>query len=300
MINLKNIKNQKISDTKLLEALFYTFPLSFIVGNLIVSMHFLLFIIISLVYIKKHNLDLRFNKLNFLPTVFFLYIIASTIIQFPNIFEVFAETLNIEEKKIPLESDPIFKSFLLIRFIILIIIVDTLFFNKILKFEKIFIFSLFCTSFVSMDIIIQSIIGYDIFGFPSLENGTNIKNSGPFGEEHIAGGYIQKFSFISFFSIYFINLKNKNLNKILLISIIVLHAVAILLAGNRMPMILFLFGCFIIIFFVKNFRFIMFLSIIIFSSIFFIISANNQSIKKSYISFYNDIEIFSDIKKKYK
>ena len=86
MINLKNIKNQKISDTKLLEALFYTFPLSFIVGNLIVSMHFLLFIIISLVYIKKHNLDLRFNKLNFLPTVFFLYIIASTIIQFPNIF----------------------------------------------------------------------------------------------------------------------------------------------------------------------------------------------------------------------
>ena len=118
MINLKNIKNQKLSDTKLVDILFFTFPLSFIIGNLIVSIHLLLFTIISLVYIKRHNLNLRFNKLNFLLTVFFLYLIVSTIIQFPNIFEVFVESLSKKIEKIPLENDPIFKSFLLIRFLI--------------------------------------------------------------------------------------------------------------------------------------------------------------------------------------
>ena len=47
MFKLKTYKNQKISEIQLVQILFYTFPLTFIVGNLIVSLHSLIFIIAS-------------------------------------------------------------------------------------------------------------------------------------------------------------------------------------------------------------------------------------------------------------
>ena len=53
MINLKINKNQKTNETRLVQILFYTFPLWFIVGNLAVSLHTLLFIGASLFLIKK-------------------------------------------------------------------------------------------------------------------------------------------------------------------------------------------------------------------------------------------------------
>ena len=53
MINLKTLKNQKFNKFKLLEVLFYTFPISFILGNLILSLHLFIFLVISLFVIKK-------------------------------------------------------------------------------------------------------------------------------------------------------------------------------------------------------------------------------------------------------
>ena len=78
-------------------------------------------------------------------------------------------------------------------------VLDILISNKILHFKKFFLSSLICTSFVSVDVILQYFAGYDLFGYES--NG--VKNSGPFGEEWIAGSYLQKFSFFSFFFIFF-------------------------------------------------------------------------------------------------
>ena len=74
MTNLKNIKNQKFYNSKLIEILFFTFPLSFIIGNLIISIHLLLFIAFSLLLIKKSQLPFRFNKFNYLLIIFFLYL----------------------------------------------------------------------------------------------------------------------------------------------------------------------------------------------------------------------------------
>ena len=111
MINLKNIKNQKNIDIKLVEILFYTFPVSFIIGNLILSAHLLLFIILSLVLIINRNLIFEINKLNFIPIIFFVYLFLSTAIQFPGIFDVWVEIKNLNLDNIPLKNDPIFKSF---------------------------------------------------------------------------------------------------------------------------------------------------------------------------------------------
>ena len=66
MINLKSDKNQKTNESRLVQILFYTFPLWFIVGNLAVSLNTLLFIAASLFLIKKKQQTFRFNNLNWL------------------------------------------------------------------------------------------------------------------------------------------------------------------------------------------------------------------------------------------
>ena len=295
MINLKNIKNQKHIDIRLVEILFYTFPVSFIIGNLILSAHLLLFIILSLVLIRKQNLTFRVNKLNFIPIIFFLYLFLSTAFQVSDIFDTWSEIWNVDLEEFPLKDHPTVKSFLLIRFILLVIIIDILFFNKILNLKKLFLVSLFCTSFVSFDIIIQYLLGYDIFGLEKLEAE---RYSGPFGNESIAGGYLQRFSLLSFFCFYFLNIGKKNFNNLLFFFLITIHAVAILLSGNRMPLLIFLFGCFLVFILVKNFRFIMSLSMAAFISIFFVITANNQYIGDRYSTFIAEINIFEHLKVK--
>ena len=295
MINLKNIKNQKYSDVKFVEILFCTFPISFIIGNLILSAHLLLFIIVSLILIKKRDLPFRINKINLIPIFFFLYFFLSTSVQFPNIFDIWVEIKNIEIKNIPLENDPIFKSFLLIRFVLLVLVVDILLFNKILNLKKLFFVTLLCTTFVSIDIIIQYLLGSDIFG---LKSSTGAVYSGPFGDESIAGTYLQRFSLLSFFFFYFVGFEKNNMNKFLLFIVITLHSTSILLSGNRMPFLTFLLGCFLVIILVKNFRFIMSLSMTAFIAIFFIITANDQIIKSRYSTFIAEINLFKHIEGK--
>jgi len=281
MFNLKYIKNQKFNETIIVEVLFYTFPLWFIIGNLAVSINTLLFIVVSLLVIQRKQLTFRFNNLNWLLIIFFSYFFISTTIHFlsPGI-------LNDRLENFSLENNPIFKSFVLIRFLILVIVIDTLFFNKILNLKKLFLSSLLCTSFVSFDVILQYIMGFDLFGFKSLYTW----NSGPFGDERIAGGYLKNFSFFSFFYIFAIY-KNKNFSKPLLFIIIIFHLLAILLAGNRMPMVLFLFGCVFIIFFIRNLRIVMTLSLIIFISIFFLLIKNDKNYRHAYERLLGDINI---------
>ena len=56
MIKLKDIENQIINENKLVEVLFYSFPLSFIIGNLLLNLHLLIFIVASLFLIQKKKI----------------------------------------------------------------------------------------------------------------------------------------------------------------------------------------------------------------------------------------------------
>ena len=137
MISLKSSKNQKFNEIKLVEILFYTFPLWFIIGNLAVSINTLLFIITALFLIQKKRLPFRFNNSCWLLIVCFLYIFLSTTIQY------LSPGLLYEWSFIHpglIKYDPIIKSLLLSRFIILIIVIDVLIFNKILNLKKLFLF----------------------------------------------------------------------------------------------------------------------------------------------------------------
>jgi len=295
MIYLNILKKQKFKEMKLVEILFYALPLSFIAGNLILSVNVLLFIIFSFLLIKKENLTYRFNNANWFLIIFFLYLFLSTLIQF-NDYDMWIQKARAafaeqpaeknllpiwQKKKLTLENHPIFKSLLLIRFVFLIFVIDTLFYNKILSLKKFFLSSFLCTTFVSLDILFQYIFGFDIFGMES--NGRY--NSGPFGNELISGGYLQTFSFFSFFYVFSIY-KNKNLLKPGIYFIIAIHALAIAFSGNRMPLLLFLFGCAILIILIKKIRVVMSVGLAISIAVFLIVLVNDKSIKAPFQNFY--------------
>ena len=286
MNNLINIKNQKINENTLIELLFVFFPISFIIGNLALSLNLLLFLIISLFVIKKNNITLRFKKYYWIPIIFFAYLFINTYFQFSN------ETiLGKAIEKFSFTSSPIFKSIILIRFILLIFVVDILLEKKILNLEKFFLSSLICTSFVSFDVIFQFIFGYDIFGF----KGSGRWNSGPFNDEFIAGSYLQKFSFFSIFYLLEI-FKNTKINKLLISLIISFHLIAVLLAGNKMPLLLFLFGFFLIFISFRNLRQIILISTILFLLVFTFLFQANSNIKNSYIGFAKSVISLINIK----
>ena len=288
MINLKTLKNQKFNKFKLLEILFYTLPISFIVGNLILSLHLCIFLIMSLFIIKKEKLNFNFQRSYWLILVFFLYFFLSTVIQY-NIPGVLNDAIFSQNTS--WESHPAFKSFLLIRFLILVFIIDILFFNQIIKLKNLFLITCICTSFVSIDIIIQYFSGVDLFGLKSSGN----RNSGPFGDELIAGGYLGKFSFLTFFYISELS-KNKKFN-FLLIFIVAVHLLGILLSGNKMPMLLFFFGSFLILIFIKQLRLTMVCGILIFILASLLIFKNDPVMNNTYTSFFNQINLINYFKK---
>ena len=279
MFKLKNNIDQKINEVKLVQILFYMFPLSFLVGNLLVTLNLLLLVLISLIVLKKEQLKFSFKSSYWLLIFFFVYIILLTTIQFQRPGYLYDITNWWEFK-----SDPTYKSFFLLRFLVFIFIIDVLFSNKILKLNNFFLVSLICTSFVSFDIIFQYLTGYDVFGYKGSEMPP--RNSGPFGDEWISGSYLQKFSFFSFFYIFGIY-KNIKFKNTLLISIIIIHLTALLLSGNRMPFILFIFACILIILLIKKLRITMSLSLIIFLAIFSLIIKNDPTIKNYYYTIWD-------------
>ena len=92
--------------------------------------------------------------------------------------------------------------------------VNILFVNMIINLKKLFLFCLICSSFVCIDIFFQYINGTDLFGYKNLID----RNSGPFGDEFIAGSYLLKYSFFSFFGFLALN-KNKKYSSFFLIII---------------------------------------------------------------------------------
>jgi len=271
-INIFDIK-------KIVEILFYTFPISFIIGNLALTLHLLIFITFSFFFIINKKLTIRFNNSSWILVAFFLYFILSTTIQYqsPGLLNEKAEFWSYRT---------ISKSILLTRYLFLVIILDILFYNNILKIKNFFLTSLFCTIFVSLDIVLQYINGADLFGFES----EGVRNSGPFGEEKIAGSYLQKISFFSFFYIMTF-FKNNNQKKFFLIFIVALNSAAMILAHNKMPILLLLFGYILIFLFIKKLRIQSISALIIFLITFFIIIGNDQNIKQKYTGFLHSVII---------
>lgn len=250
VFNAKNILNILIS----------ILPISFIAGNLIINLNLILIVFLSFLFYWREILNTKLLFFDKLIIIIFVYTIFTSVI---NTFEQIGglETLTLN------------KTISFLRFLFFYFAMRFLIEKNIFNLKFFFISATLCSIFVSLDLIYQFINGEDIFGYSNSLSINSGKMSGPFGEEQIAGSYLQRFSIFSFFliSVYLLNLNHKK-KIIIYISLLILFFSSMLLAGNRMPIILFImFWSFLFILEdrIRKYGIIFFIAIIILSYLFF-------------------------------
>ena len=274
-MTLKKIYN---NNALLMNLVFGFFPISFVLGNLIININLLLFCCLGIFYLKSKILTTKFDFPIKIIFLFFFAVLLSTLLSF-------IRSLYLQEYE-DYELSKLIKSIAFLRFYLLLIIIYLLNKNGILNFKYFFLFATCSTFVVSLDIIYQYIYGVNTIGFKGLA----LHNSGFFGDELIAGGFIKNFSFFSIFFVTFL-LRDKKVTKFLFtIFTVCILGTGILLSGNRMPLVLFFLGLFLIFLFSDNLKKIVVISILgllfIFGSIFFL----DNDLKNTYVKFYLNIK----------
>ncbi len=289
--NIQKLFKEKVF---LLSFLLATIPVSFIAGNTIINLNIILFLMIAFSFYKLSVFKIKYFFLDKLIFAFFLLIIFSGIY---NDISFYINSYEFSKWKGPFSTT--IKSLAFSRFLILYIIIRFLYENKKINLKLFFITCTIFSLFVSFDIFYQFIFGKDIFGYVS--HGRKI--SGPFGDELIAGGYLQRFSIISFFlfPLFFEKLGKQRLIFITLF-IFIITLMAIILSGNRMPLILFCFSIFLICIFEKHIRKFFITIVILFLLVFVTIFKTSDTVRENFLSFqsqiYSIVEFFYDDEKK--
>ena len=139
-----------------------------------------------------------------------------------------------------------------LKYLLLYIVLRFLIEKNIISLKFFFISCSFSVFFVSFDIFLQFVNGKDIFGFV----GQGRKLAGPFGDELIAGGFIQRFSLFAFFllPLFFYHKISKKFYKFIIPIFFIIFFIGLIIAGNRMPTLIFLFTIFLVIIFQKQTR----------------------------------------------
>ncbi len=278
----------KINFTKInfVNFLLALFPFSFIAGNMLININLLLLIIFSLIFFKKDFIGIKFYFLDKIIFLFFLLIIFTGII---NDLYFFSEKMAWKGY-----FSTVKKSIYFLKYLILYIVLRLLIEKNIINLKKFFIFCSIATLFVSFDIFFQFIFGKDIFGFEALSGSRKL--SGPFGDELIAGGFIQRFSLFAFFVLpFFYPQKSKAISKFAIPTLFIIFFIGIILSGNRMPMLLFILTIFLITVFNSQTRKFFFPFIVIFSLLFTVIYNSNATVKNNFKSFFYTVHNMYEI-----
>ncbi len=220
--------------------IFYSIPILFLIGRASVDffftylgLNFLLFRIII-----ERDLAIIKNKIFLFGLLFcFLLIFIS----------IFSTNLQVS----------LFKSLTYLRFVLFfgatVYIIQSKYFDK----KIFFYFLILGLSILNIDIIIQYIFKYDIFGYEPVKNSINsYRYSGLYGDEFIAGGYIQKFLLI--FILF--NVSNPKIfyKKYFFEIIVTLSIIVILITGDRMPLINVVYSIIFLFVFFKSIRIYLF------------------------------------------
>ena len=256
-------------------------PLSFIAGNLVLNLNIIILIIISLIIYRDKIFKFEYDFLDKLIITFFAYIISISLINFFS---------NLSENNNSLDIMILKKSFFYLRFLLLYFVIRYLLVENKINFKILFFSSSICCLFVSLDLIYQYIFGFDIFGIEYVDRR---RMSGPFGDELIAGSYIQRFSLFLIFSIPLLErFKNKKISFLILSFVIFLLLFSVILSGNRMPLVLLMFTLFLIFISEKNLRKFFLLFIFISSILILSVYNFNQSYQKHLDRYYDRVTEF--------
>ena len=232
MIQTKAFEQKKIKNNPYLfiNLIFGFFPISFVIGSLFVNLNIVLIICLGLFHLKSKIFTTKLDLSVKIIFLFFVVVLLSSSLSLIKFlyFDGYGDNNFLRFSK----------SILFFRYFLLLLVIFLLNKFDILNFKYFFIVAAFSSTIISLDIIYQYIFGHNILGLTT----SGIRNSGFFGDEHIAGGYILRFSF---FAIFFAILFSQNKTYIKFISIIIIICIlglGMLFSGNRMPLILFLFG----------------------------------------------------------
>ena len=272
--NLYKIRNLNFDLIFFINLSFCIFPLTYILGNLLLNLNLLILCLLGIIYLKKKLFYFKPDLFITSIILFFFLIFFSTLIN--------SKILNHEEFEIK-KLENLFKSIIFLRFLLLLIIIYLLSKYDVINFRYFFYSAAFFSTALALDVIYQYVLGRDIFGF---ESGLN-RNSGFFGnDEPIAGGYIERFAFFTFFLVFFLTIKKKSKNLFFTSLIIYVLLVGAMLAGNRMPLVLLLTGLVMIFIFIHEFRKPIISAFVIFLITFAVVANNNTYMKSNYLSFY--------------
>ena len=251
------------------QLLFYSFPIILFFPSGVINLHITLFTIFGLITIYRLK---KKNKIIFVD-----YFI---------LFFFFLNFINTLNNFLTLNDEILVKSIFSFRFFIFFWVIRSLLVYKIVGLLPLSIISLTSSILLSIDIFLQHLTGFDIFGFPPFSGRFN----GFFEHEAIAGSYIQKFLLISLLTILLLN-QNKIMKIITITLIINILGLGILLSLDRMPFIIFIFIIVILFFLMKNYRIIFFSNLIIVSILFLSLFKNYEIISSRYQYFNRDINI---------
>ena len=241
--------------------LFILFPISFIIGNLVLNLNFLLFVLFGCVYLTKKNVKFEYN---FLILLFLIFCIALIISSFFNQF-------NID------------KSFLYLRFLAFYYICFYILKEKIFRIDRIFYYYAIFVAIVCFDLIIQYTFGYNIIGFEKNELGP----TSFFRDEKIAGSFVQNFGFYLIFMIFYKFKENNFIDLIIKSFLISLISISIFISFQRIPMVVWIFFLtFYGIVYYKSKLLPILLSFVILTL--FVSSFSSKEIVESYSSFYDN------------
>ena len=214
------MKNSYLSAPNFLNFLIYLFPLAFILGNFFINIEIVLISLIGILFYKNQLFDFKKDYILILIIIFFSIVILATLI------EIYKNPESFELKK----------AILFLRYLIFLIVLRCMVLKEHFNFKMFLLSCLLFSSFLSIDIIFQYSFGFNILGWETGEH----RRSSFFGSEFIAGGYIQRFSVLGIFVIPFF--LKKNYHKIIVAFLaLIICFLGILLSGNRMPTIMFLF-----------------------------------------------------------
>ena len=227
---------------KLINYLIALIPLSIVLGNLAININVILICIIGLISYGKKIFFIEDKKYQYLIYAFFLYLIFIT---FVNNFPQFEEHFFYKEN--------FFKSIFFLRFLLFFLVINKLIEEGNFNFKFFIISCSFFSFFLAADIIIQITFGKDLFGNLVTSN----RPSGFFGDENIAGGYLQKFIFFFIF-LSSASIKNTKIRLLTIMFLFLLFFIPVTLTGNRMPIIIYLASCMLFFIIEKKFKLVFF------------------------------------------
>jgi hypothetical protein len=243
----------------LINLLIALIPFTIILGNLAININIILICIFGITLYKLQIFKVDKKLYQYLIYSFFLYLILITLITNINLIINFVPKIaglyfNVTKD---LYVENIIKSFMFLRFLILFLVINKLFEKNNFNLKFFYISCSFFVFLISLDIIIQSVFGKNLLGNPIVYN----RPTSFFGNEYIAGGYIQKFSL--FFMFLFVSYVNENKKNFYFFILSISFLIPIILTVNRMPMLMYISSIFLIFFLRKQFKSILIFLLIV-------------------------------------